>query len=745
MSASRAVRERIEALRRQIDYHNYRYYVLDDPQIPDAEYDRLMRELRALEEEYPELVTPDSPTQRVGARPLDSFAEVEHRIPMLSLDNAFSDEELDDFDRRVRERLKMEGPVVYAAEPKLDGLAISLRYEQGRLVQGATRGDGWHGEDVTQNVRTIPAIPLRLIGEGWPEVLEVRGEIFMSKKGFEELNRRQIRRGEKPFVNPRNAAAGSLRQLDPRVTAERPLTLFAYGWGEVVGHPMTDSHSGNMALIREWGLPVSPHLELCRGVAACHAYFGKMAERRDTLDYDIDGVVFKVDDIGLQERLGYVARAPRWAIARKFPAQEELTVVEDVEFQVGRTGALTPVARLKPVFVGGVTVRNATLHNMDEVERKDIWIGDTVIVRRAGDVIPEVVRSLPGRRPPDARPVKLPENCPVCGSAVVRPKGEAIARCSGGLYCPAQRREAIKHFASRKAMDIEGLGDKLVEQLVERGLVTSPADLYDLTQEELAGLERMGEKSAANLIAALERSKETTLGRFLFALGILGIGETMANTLAREVGSLEAIEALRLRDLIEIRPSQAKALHAALSGYDAPHTPTGRVDPPPDLKWCHPVHLMMLEERFPTLGDVLAAEPEQLANAPRVRIEGVGEVLAEKIVTFFRQPHNREVIDKLLDAGVHWPDPRPDRSVPRPLQGLTFVLTGKLGQPRDHYKEMLLERGAKVSGSVSGRTDYVVAGEAAGSKLERARALGVKVIDEQALLRLLEEGGRQAG
>jgi len=733
-----AVRTRLEKLRQQIDYHNYRYYVLDDPEVPDAEYDRLMRELQALEQQHPELITPESPTQRVGARPLDSFGEVEHRIPMLSLDNAFSDQELDDFDRRVHERLGLSEDVMYAAEPKLDGLAISLRYEQGRLVQGATRGDGRHGEDVTQNVRTIPSVPLHLIGRDWPRVLEVRGEIFMPKKGFEALNRRQLARDEKPFVNPRNAAAGSLRQLDSRVTAERPLMLFSYGVGEVVGHSMSDTHSGNMALIRKWGLPVSPELRLCRGMPECHAYFDAMGGRRDDLDYDIDGVVFKVDAIALQEELGYVARAPRWAIARKFPAQEELSVVEDVEFQVGRTGALTPVARLKPVFVGGVTVSNATLHNMDEVKRKDIRVGDTVIVRRAGDVIPEVVRSLPERRPADARPVHLPEHCPVCGSAVIQPEGEAIARCTGGLYCSAQRKEAIKHFASRKAMDIEGLGDKLVEQLVDQGLVENPADLYELQQGQLAALERMGEKSAANLTKALENSKETTLGRFLFALGILGIGETMANTLARELGSLEAIEALGLADLVEIRPSQAKALHTALLDYADRDIATGRVVPPKSLKWCHQVHLMMLEERFPALKDVQAAPVESLANEPRIHIEGVGEVLAEKIVTFFRQPHNREVIDKLLAAGVHWPDPRPAASVPQPLDGLTFVLTGTLSQPRDHYKAQLLERGARVAGSVSKNTDYVVAGEAAGSKLAKAQQLGLKVIDERALQKLLK-------
>ncbi len=733
------IRQRIEALRREIDYHNYRYYVLDDPEIPDAEYDRLMRDLQALEAEHPELVTPDSPTQRVGAKPLAAFAEVRHAVPMLSLDNAFSDEELDDFDRRVRERLGVQR-VDYSAEPKFDGLAISLRYEHGVLVQGATRGDGHVGEDVTQNVRTIRAVPLRLIGEGWPAVLEVRGEIVMPRSGFEALNRRQLERGEKPFANPRNAAAGSLRQLDSRVTAERPLTFFAYGVGEVVGHPMCETHSGNMALLRDWGLPIPRELESCAGIDACHAYYRRMLERRPELDYDIDGVVYKVDRLDWQQALGFVARAPRWAIARKFPAEEALTVVEDVDFQVGRTGALTPVARLRPVFVGGVTVSNATLHNMDEVERKDIWIGDTVIVRRAGDVIPEVVRSLPERRPADAGRVVLPAQCPVCGSAVIRPEGEAIARCSGGLFCPAQRKEAIKHFASRKAMDIEGLGDKLVEQLVERGLVETPADLYRLTREQLIGLERMGEKSADNLLAALERSRETTLGRFLFALGILGIGETMAGVLAQTLGSLQAIRALTLSDLIEIRPSQAKALHAALEGGGlARDTRTARVPPPQGLKWCRPVHLALLAERFPTLGDVLDAGAEALANTPSVRIEGVGEVLAEKIVTFFRQPHNNEVIDALIEAGVHWPDPAGERAAEQPLAGLTFVLTGKLGRPRDHYKQRLLALGAKVSGSVSKKTDYVVAGEDPGSKLDKAQTLGVSVIDETRLLALLGE------
>ena len=727
------------ALREQINHHNYQYYVLDDPQIPDSEYDRLLRALEALETEHPSLVRADSPTQRVGASPLAAFDQVRHAIPMLSLENAFGDQEYDDFDRRVRDRLSSEQDIIYAAEPKLDGLAISLRYEHGQLIQAATRGDGRTGENVTQNVRTIPSVPLCLIGEGWPEVLEVRGEIFMPKAGFERLNRRQRNLGEKTFANPRNAAAGSLRQLDSRITAQRPLAMFCYGLGEVIGHPMAGTQSGNMALLRQWGLPTSPELELCDSPDACHSYFAAIGQRRDELAYDIDGVVFKVDRIDLQQQLGFVARAPRWAIAQKFPAQEELTSIEEIEFQVGRTGALTPVARLKPVFVGGVTVSNATLHNMDEIERKDVRVGDTVIVRRAGDVIPEVVGSLPERRPEGAMPVDLPPSCPVCGSAVIRPAGEAVARCSGGLYCSAQRKEAIKHFASRKALDIEGLGDKLVDQLIDADLIHDPADLFALKQGQVAGLERMGEKSAANLIMALQQASETTLGRFLFALGILGIGETMANTLASELGSLEAIMSLKLSDLVEIKSSQAGKLQQKLRAGSADRRQSpADVPSPADLKWCKPVHMAMLAERFTTLGDLLEVLPQEIANTPKIKIDGVGDVLAEKLVVFFRQPHNLEVISKLQSAGVHWPDPEilesPDGL---PFAGKTFVLTGKLSQPRDRYKQELLALGAKVSGSVSKNTDFLVAGEAAGSKLAKAQQLGVQVLDEDALLAML--------
>ena len=559
MSDLFAEEARAEELRKRLQYHNHRYYVLDDPEIPDSEYDKLLRELQQIEADRPDLRTIDSPTQRVGGAALDAFEQVTHAIPMLSLDNAFDDEEFAAFDQRVKDRLSRSATVRYAAEPKLDGLAISLRYEQGLLVQAATRGDGTTGENVTANVRTIGSIPLRLRGNDYPEVLEVRGEIFMPKAGFDALNERQRAKGEKTFANPRNAAAGSLRQLDSKITATRPLAMYCYGLGEVVGHSMATSQSENMRLLANWGLPTSPELKVCKGSAECAAYFAAIGERRDSLAYDIDGVVFKVDQVDLQKQLGFVARAPRWAIAQKFPAQEQLTLLEAVEFQVGRTGALTPVARLKPVFVGGVTVSNATLHNMDEIERKDIRVGDTVIVRRAGDVIPEVVSAVQSERPDDAQPIHMPEQCPVCESQVVRISGEAVARCTGGLFCQAQRKEAIKHFASRKAMDIDGLGDKLVEQLVDEQLIKDPADLFALDVATVAKLERMAEKSASNLISSIDKAKHTTLPRFLFSLGILGIGETMAMNIANTLGSLEAVQKLTLHDLVQLKLSQAKA------------------------------------------------------------------------------------------------------------------------------------------------------------------------------------------
>jgi DNA ligase (NAD+) len=551
MTATGAARRAAE-LRRQIEHHNYRYYVLDDPEVSDARYDALLRELRDLEVAHPELATADSPTQRVGGIASREFAEVVHAVPMLSLDNAFDDEDVIAFDRRVRERLDVE-QVEYSAEPKIDGLAISLRYERGRLVQAATRGDGSKGEDVTANVRAIRSVPLRLLADEAPEVLEVRGEVFMTRRSFEQLNVRQAEKGEKTFANPRNAAAGGLRQLDPTITASRSLDVFFYGIGATEGWTQPRRHSEVIAALRALGLRTCPEIDVVSDVAGCLEYYARIGRKRDALAYDIDGVVYKVDRLDWQRDLGFVARAPRWAIAHKFPAQEETTTVRDVEFQVGRTGALTPVARLEPVFVGGVTVSNVTLHNMDELERKDVRIGDTVVVRRAGDVIPEVVRVVPELRPPDARRVELPARCPVCGSHVTRNEGEAVARCTGGLVCQAQRREALRHFASRRAMDVEGLGDKLVEQLVEAGRVTTAADLFTLGAAELEELERMGPKSAANLVAALERSKETTLARFLFALGIRDVGEATALALAQHFGALDPLLAASVEDVQQVR------------------------------------------------------------------------------------------------------------------------------------------------------------------------------------------------
>jgi len=664
------VRARVAALRAELEEHNYRYYVLDAPSIPDAEYDRLFRDLVALEAQYPELASASSPTRRVGGQPLSELGELRHSVPMLSLDNAFTRAELEDFDRRVRSRLGEEEEIEYAAEPKLDGLAVTLRYESGTLVRAATRGDGTVGEDVTQNVRTIRSVPLRLRERKVPPELEVRGEVVMTRAGFDQLNRRQRERGQKTFVNPRNAAAGSLRQLDPRITAERPLTLICYGVTTIDGRPIAETQGDALDRLQDWGLPVSPKRQVRRGVAGCQSYYAAIQLVRYTLPYDIDGVVYKVNRIDLQEILGFVTRAPRWAIAYKFPAEEELTRVTAIEVQVGRTGALTPVARLEPVFVGGVTVTNATLHNADEVERKDVRVGDTVIVRRAGDVIPEVVGVVKERRPPDAQPFLLPERCPVCGSEVIRLPGEAVARCSGGLYCAAQRREAIKHFASRRAMDIDGLGDKLVEQLVEHGLVSTVADLYALTVEQLAALERMAQKSADNLQAALERSKSTTLARFLYALGIREVGEATAQSLAGRLRTLEAI---------------------------------------------------------------MKADEEALQGVP-----DVGPVVAGHIAAFFRQSHNGEVVARLLEAGVHWPLPEQTEDA-KPLDGQTFVLTGTLqGMTREQAKARLLALGAKVAGSVSSKTTAVVAGADPGSKLDRARELGVRVLDEAELMALVQ-------
>jgi DNA ligase (NAD+) len=657
-----------------IEHHNYRYHVLDDPEISDAEFDSLLRELQRIEAEHPELVMPDSPTQRVGGTPATAFPTLRHRVPMLSLDNAFSDDEVIAFDRRVRERLGREGQIEYASEPKLDGLAVSVVYEGGRLRHAATRGDGVTGEDVTANVRTIRSVPLRL-RPGAPTLLEVRGEVYMPLAGFLALNAHAAERGEKTFVNPRNAAAGSLRQLDPRVTAARPLDVFFYAVGAVEGGAVPDRQSELAGALHEWGLRTCPEAALVVGVRGCLDYFHRMSARRDQLPYQIDGVVYKVDRRADRDALGFVSRAPRWAVAHKFPAEEAQTRVLDVEFQVGRTGAVTPVARLAPVFVGGVTVSNATLHNMDELERKGVRIGDTVIVRRAGDVIPEVVRVLVEQRPHDARRVRLPPRCPVCGSPVKREEGEAIARCTGGYACAAQRCERILHFASRRAMDIEGLGDKLVDQLVTAGLVDDPADLYELTVDQLAALDRMGQRSAEKLLAAIERSRETSLPRFLYALGIRDVGEATALALAQHFGTLETL------------------MHA----------------------------------------DAAAIE----------QVPDVGPIVAARVTAFFADPRNRRMIERLRKAGVHWRNfaATPAGAV-QPLAGKTFVLTGTLASlTRDQASERLRALGARVAGSVSRNTDYVVAGAEAGSKLQKARELGVTVLDEQALLALLEKGG----
>jgi DNA ligase (NAD+) len=693
MTSRRDAEKRLRVLRDALRHHNYRYYVLDDPEVPDSEYDRLMRELQALESAHPELVTPDSPSQRVGAGPLEEFGEVRHSVPMLSLDNAFSEEDVQGFDRRVREKLEIE-MVDYTAEPKLDGLAVTLRYEGGRLVRGATRGDGSSGEDVTQNLRTLKSIPLALLGEGWPKRLEVRGEVYMPKRGFEELNRSLAARGEKTYVNPRNTAAGSLRQLDPRITAGRPLEFYAYGLGEVSPDTLPRRHSEILERLRDWGLRVNREIRKVKGAEGCLGYYTEMGKKRDALPYEIDGVVYKVDRLDWQEELGFVSRAPRWAVAHKFPAQEEMTVLKAVDFQVGRTGALTPTARLEPVFVGGTTVSNATLHNMDEIERKDIRVGDTVIVRRAGDVIPEVAGVVLARRPKDARRIKLPKSCPVCGSEVVRPEGEAVARCSGGLICSAQRKERIRHFASRRAMDIEGLGDKLIDQLVEKDMVETPADIYRLDLATLADLERMGEKSAQNIVDAIGKSKTTTLARFLYALGIPDVGETTAADLARHFAALDTLEEAA------IAYEKQRLKLAAL--------------PPKEAE-------------------------KQLKDLPLRQVEGIGPAVSEEIGAFFHQAGNRKVVAALRKAGIAWPVAPKRAAGAQTLAGKTFVLTGTLpSMTRDEAKERIQSKGGKVTGSVSKKTDYVVAGSEPGSKLTEAERLGVTVLDEAGLMKLLQ-------
>ena len=689
-----SARQRASALRAELERHNRLYYVEDAPEITDAEYDRLFRELQALEAEHPELATPDSPTQRVGGAPAKDLAPVRHELPMLSIRTETDTEDTGaaNFDARIRRELDLgpdDPPVEYAAELKLDGLAISLRYENGVLARAATRGDGEVGEDVTANARTIHSIPLKLKGKA-PEVLEVRGEIFMTRAAFEKLNRRQAEAGEKLYINPRNTAAGAVRQLDPKITAQRPLSFFAYGCGVIRGLRGPRRHSELLDAIEAFGVPVDKRRAVVRGSEELIEYHRRIGAEREKLPFDIDGVVYKVNDLDAQRDLGNVAREPRWAVAHKYPPQEEVTEVQAIEVQVGRTGTLTPVAKLKPVFVGGVTVSNATLHNEDELRRKDVWVGDTVVIRRAGDVIPEIVLvRKPGPRRPEDR-FDMPTSCPVCGSPVVRVAGEAATRCTGGLYCKAQRRQALLHYAGRRAMDIEGLGDKVVEQLVERELVKSPADLYGLDEPTLAGLERMAEKSAQNLIASIEGSRKAELNRFIYALGIPGVGEEVAKILARHFGAMATFLAADWATLMADKEAVRKD--------NAQRKKRG--------------------------------EPQ--AEVP---LEGIGPELAESIDKFMHEPHNRDVIGRLTHAVKIAAPPRA-----REQSGKTFVLTGSLsGMTRDEAREALEARGHKVAASVSKKTDYVVAGADAGGKLDKARSLGVRVIDEQQLRQLLKE------
>ncbi|ELY9421125.1 NAD-dependent DNA ligase LigA [Cronobacter dublinensis] len=670
-----SIEEKLTQLRTTLRHHEFLYHVMDAPEVPDAEYDRLMRELRALEEAHPELVTPDSPTQRVGAAPLTEFSQVRHEVPMLSLDNVFDEASFLAFNKRVKDRLKSTDALVYCCELKLDGLAVSLLYENGLLVRAATRGDGTTGEDITLNVRTIRAIPLKLRGDNIPARLEVRGEVFLPQAGFEKINDEARRTGGKVFANPRNAAAGSLRQLDPRVTAKRPLTFFCYGVGLLEGGELPRSHMGRLQQFKDWGLPVSDRIRLVETPEDVLAFYHQVEADRPTLGFDIDGVVIKVDSLELQEQLGFVARAPRWAVAFKFPAQEQMTTVRDVEFQVGRTGAITPVARLEPVQVAGVLVSNATLHNADEIARLGLRIGDKVVIRRAGDVIPQVVNVVLSERPEETRPVVFPAQCPVCGSDVERVEGEAVTRCTGGLICGAQRKEALKHFVSRRAMDVDGMGDKIIDQLVEKEYVHTPADLFRLTAGKLTGLDRMGPKSAQNVVNALEKAKETTFARFLYALGIREVGEATAAGLAAHFGTLEAL---------------------------------------------------------------INASIDDLQNVP-----DVGIVVATHVFNFFEEESNRAVIRDLTEnVGIHWPAPQVVKAeeIDSPFAGKTVVLTGTLSQmSRDDAKARLAALGARVSGSVSKKTDLLIAGEAAGSKLAKAQELGIEVIDEAEMLRLLGE------
>ncbi len=674
-ASSQQIAEQIAQLSKQLQQYNHEYYVLDQPTVPDAEYDRVFKQLLQLEEAHPEFKSNNSPTQKVGGQALDKFVQVAHEVPMLSLDNAMTEEEFVAFHKRVNDRLKTEQDFEFCCEPKLDGLAVSIIYENGQFVRAATRGDGAVGEDITENVRTIKSIPLALIGDNIPQRIEIRGEAFMLLDGFNAFNEQAKKNGTKPMVNPRNGAAGSLRQLDSKITASRPLSFYAYGIGVVSDDfTLADKHYDRLMQVKQLGLPVCPEITVATGIKGVLAFYKNISDKRDSLNYEIDGTVLKINDIATQQELGFVARAPRWAIAYKFPAQEELTKLNDVEFQVGRTGAITPVAKLEPVFVGGVTVSNATLHNAEEIERLEIKIGDTVVIRRAGDVIPQVVSVIKDRRPDTAQEIVFPAECPVCGSNVEKPEDEAVTRCTAGLYCSAQRKEAIKHFASRKALDVDGLGDKIVEQLVDEKLILSPADLFSLTEEQVAGLERMGPKSASNLINALVAAKQTTLPKFLYSLGIREVGEATAANLANHFLTLEAIQQADVEALIEV--------------------------------------------------------------------DDVGDIVAKHVKRFFAESHNQEVIEALLEQGVTWAVIEKRSEQEQPLAGLTYVLTGSMSaMGRSDAKNVLVGLGAKVAGSVSAKTNFLIAGEKAGSKLTKAQDLGVEVLNEEQMLELFKQHG----
>lgn len=666
-SSNKIARE-IQSLKEQINEHNYNYYVLDHPVISDAIYDQLFKKLQALEAQHPEFASIDSPTKRIGAAPLKSFSQIKHEVPMLSLDNAFAVEDIIQFDKRVKERLQTKNTIEYCCEPKLDGIAVSIRYEQGKLVQAATRGDGETGEDITENIKTIRMIPLYLRGENHPPCIDVRGEVYMTKSGFEKLNERALAANTKIFANPRNAAAGSLRQLDSRITATRPLEIYFYGVGYVNEKWLPTEHYARLKMLSSWGLRINPLIRIMKGAEGCLNYYANMNEARQKLAYEIDGVVYKVNELHLQKKLGFVTRAPRWAIAHKFAAEEAFTILEDVEFQVGRTGALTPVARLRPVHVRGVTVSNATLHNMDEVRRKDVRIGDTVIVRRAGDVIPEVFAVLKEERPQSAKLIKLPSKCPICGSEVEQIEGEAVARCSAGLFCPAQRKGSIRHFASRKAMNIEGLGEKIVDQFVEAGLLKTVADIYILNREKIINLERMGEKSADNILKEIENSKKTTLPKFIYALGIREVGEATAKQLAYH---------------------------------------------------------------FKGISELQSASENELQV-----VEDVGPIVAKHIHNFFQEEHNRQVIKRLLEYGIVWDEIIQNALLP--LSGKIFVITGTLSaMSREEAKSQLELKGAKVTNSVSSKTSYLIVGDEPGSKLDKAKKLGIEIIEDKDFIEFL--------